>query len=857
LADTLEQLQASITDRYLIERELGRGGMATVFLAKDVRHDREVAVKVLHPDLAATIGFERFEREIKLAAKLQHPHILGLYDSGSANGLLFYVMPFVRGESLRDRLNREGQLGVDDAIQITLEVADALGYAHEQGIVHRDIKPENILLSNGHALVADFGIARAVTEGSAKKLTQTGMALGTPVYMSPEQSTGENVGPTADIYSLGCVLYEMLAGEPPFTGKNSMAIMARHAMDTVPSVRIVRPSVPEEVEEAIYHAMEKAPADRPKTAAEFTAILGVPLGATATRRVTSRYTAQRRIPTPPPELPVLRPWWRKPVVVIGAAVIVLGGVVGAWAISTKGATRAGGVAADSLARRVAVLYFEDRSKNGELRPVADGLTESLIRALSDVQALRVVSRNGVAPFRGTETRKDSIGRAVHAGTLVVGSVEPEGADRVIVSTRLYDGNGADLGLTASIRVARDSLLAAEDAVAQQVSLKLRDLLGTQIDLQERQRGTSSLRAWTFYRRAATYRDDAEQAARASPDTALALLAQADSQLRLSEREDGKWLEPVIMRGEVDYQRARLLQKDKSVEASWLDSATTQAERALTIDASNARALALRGSARYEQWRLALTPDQVARAALLEAAEKDLNSAVGRDRSLASAFATLSSLAYDKKDRYTAFSRAREAYEADAFLRNSDAILNRLFWTSYDTDQFSEAKAWCDEARRRFPQDYRFTLCALWLLLTPDATPDIPQAWRLAAKVDSLAPPTLRPFQSHLARLVVAGVIGRSAKAAAQGAQHTALVDSANKAILAARADATVDPDGELFGYEALMRTQMGDYDQALTMLTQYVATHPDHTFRVGSNVHWWWRDLQNLPRFQQLKAKAR
>ncbi len=240
--DILQRLQAALQDRYEFSRELGRGGMAIVYLARDRKHDREVAVKVLLPELSASIGGDRFEREIRLAAKLQHPHILGLYDSGSADGLLFYVMPFVKGESLRDRLDREGQLPIEDAIQIALEVASALGHAHEKNIVHRDIKPENVLLADGHSLVADFGIARAAQEGDEQKLTQTGMALGTPVYMAPEQAAGEKVGPTADLYSLGCMLYEMLAGEAPFTGKNSMAIMARHAMENVPSIRIVRSS---------------------------------------------------------------------------------------------------------------------------------------------------------------------------------------------------------------------------------------------------------------------------------------------------------------------------------------------------------------------------------------------------------------------------------------------------------------------------------------------------------------------------------------------------------------------------------------------------------------------------------------
>src|SRR6185295_19326419 len=222
MSDPRTQLQAELTGRYAIERELGRGGMATVFLARDLRHDRPVALKVLHPELAATLGPDRFLREIRLAARLQHPHVLSVFDSGEAGGHLWFTMPYVEGETLRQRLRREDQLPIDDALRIARETADALDYAHHQNIVHRDIKPENILLTTRHALVADFGIARAlgsVAEGASReqRLTETGMSIGTPAYMSPEQASGDReVGPRSDIYSLGCVLYEMLAGEPPF-----------------------------------------------------------------------------------------------------------------------------------------------------------------------------------------------------------------------------------------------------------------------------------------------------------------------------------------------------------------------------------------------------------------------------------------------------------------------------------------------------------------------------------------------------------------------------------------------------------------------------------------------------------------
>ncbi len=285
MADPLGRLQAVLVDRYTIDRELGRGGMATVYLARDLKHDRRVALKVLHPELAFTLGPERFQREIKLAARLQHPHILTVLDSGEAAGQLWYTMPFAEGESLRERLTRERQLPLDDALQITREVADALGYAHSQGIIHRDIKPENILLSRGHALVADFGVARALRNAAGERLTETGIAVGTPTYMSPEQATAErDLDPRSDIYSLGCVLYEMLAGEPPYTGPSAQAVLAKRFNEPLPHIRTVRESVPEAIEKAVSKALATSPADRFATAAQFAAALaagtvGAPSGA--------------------------------------------------------------------------------------------------------------------------------------------------------------------------------------------------------------------------------------------------------------------------------------------------------------------------------------------------------------------------------------------------------------------------------------------------------------------------------------------------------------------------------------------------------------------------------------------------
>jgi serine/threonine-protein kinase len=273
---TQARLAASLADRYTIERELGHGGMATVYLAHDVRHDRDVALKVLRPELAAVLGRERFLAEIRLTAKLDHPHILTLHDSGESDGFLWYALPYIRGESLRQKLERERQLGLEEALAITRDIAGALDHAHRHGIIHRDVKPENILLHEGEAMLADFGIALAVREAGGERLTETGLSVGTPQYMSPEQATAERqLDARSDIYSLGCVLYEMLAGEPPFTGATGQAVIAKLMTERPTRLRTIRDTVPQSVDDAVGRALGKVPADRYASAADFAQALEV------------------------------------------------------------------------------------------------------------------------------------------------------------------------------------------------------------------------------------------------------------------------------------------------------------------------------------------------------------------------------------------------------------------------------------------------------------------------------------------------------------------------------------------------------------------------------------------------------
>ena len=312
------RLEVALADRYRIERQLGQGGMATVYLADDLKHDRKVAIKVLRPELGAVLGAERFLAEIRITAKLDHPHILTLIDSGEAGGLLYYVLPYIRGESLRDKLIREQQLEIDETLVITRQIAGALDHAHRQGVIHRDIKPENILLHEGEAMLADFGIALAVKEAGGNRLTETGLSLGTPQYMSPEQATGDRqLTARSDIYSLAAVCYEMLAGEPPVTGPNAQAMVAKLMTERPVSLRVVRDTVPEAMDLAIQKALAKVPADRFASAGEFVHAL----------ETAKRASPRRRLP------------WRP--VLAGAAVVAI-------VVSGLALLRSGRTAADSM-----------------------------------------------------------------------------------------------------------------------------------------------------------------------------------------------------------------------------------------------------------------------------------------------------------------------------------------------------------------------------------------------------------------------------------------------------------------------------------------------------------------------------
>ncbi len=441
MTSPIDRLTSALADRYRLERELGQGGMATVYLARDLKHDRDVAIKVLRDDVAQTVGAERFLREIRMAARLSHPHILPLFDSGQVDDALYYVMPVVRGESLRERLTRERMLPVADAVRIASEVAGALEHAHKSGVVHRDIKPDNILLQDGHALVADFGIGKALGAIDAASATQTGVSVGTPAYMSPEQASGEAVDGRSDIYSLGCVLYEMLVGEPPFTGPTVMAVIAKRFVQAPADVTALRDGVSRPVANTVQKALARAPMDRYDTAALFVASL-TEVASVATR------------PAPP-------------------------------------------------AQSLAVMPFVNRSGDADNQFFSDGLSEDLINALTAHAGLHVASRTSAFRFRGSELDIRDIGEQLNVAWVLEGSVRRAGTKLRVTAQLVNAATGYQLWSERYDREMTDVFEIQDEIVGSIVGALVPALLASGAPAAVR-RPTDNLEAYELYLKGRSY-----------------------------------------------------------------------------------------------------------------------------------------------------------------------------------------------------------------------------------------------------------------------------------------------------------------------------------------------------------------
>ncbi len=469
------RLTDALSGAYTIVRELGAGGMATVYLADDAKHGRQVAVKVLRPELAAALGPDRFPREIRILARLQHPHILPLHDSGEAGGFLYYTMPFVDGESLRERIDREGALPIHDAVRITREVVDALTSAHAAGVLHRDIKPANVMLSGRHALVTDFGVAKAVRDAGGETLTTIGIAVGTPTYMSPEQATGQtDVDARSDIYGVGILAYEMLTGKPPFNAKNAAAMLSAQVLEKPAPLRELRESVPPRLEDVIMRCLEKDADDRWPTAESLLAALEdvyTPSGGTTptTTRPVKTVAPQRASVAAATDTVPIRS--RLPLVAV-VVLVLLGVALGTWQLTRGGIA---GTAAGGAISRIAVLPFRDIS--GEDKVFSESMHDAVITSIARIEDMGVVPRSEIAS-RGDNARIRDIAKEFGVNAVLEGTLFRAG-DVMRINMQLVEPETVRHFWSGSFEIDVRNVLMAQDSVVQQIDAQLRAVLERQ------------------------------------------------------------------------------------------------------------------------------------------------------------------------------------------------------------------------------------------------------------------------------------------------------------------------------------------------------------------------------------------
>jgi serine/threonine protein kinase/tetratricopeptide (TPR) repeat protein len=823
VATFADPLKSALAGRFTIEREIGRGGMATVFLARDLRHDRTVALKVLSDDLTESVAADRFLREIEFASTLSHPHILGVLESGREGRTLFYSMPHVEAASLRHRLLQQQQLPVEEAIEITRQICDALDFAHARGVIHRDIKPENILLGAGGALLADFGIARAVTIAGGETLTKTGIVVGTPLYMSPEQGAGSHdVLPQSDIYSMACVLYEMLIGQPPFTGPNATAIFARHALDVPPRIRIVRNTVSPGIEDAILRALSKVPADRYASAGAFARAL------TATSSVSTGR-------------PNVRRW------LIPASAVALASAATAFALKTR--TSESATATGAPKDHVAVMYLDDRSPDGELQPIANGITEALINEFSDVRGLKVVSRNGVAPYRGKSISTDSIAHQLKVGSIVTGFVAPARGDSVRINLELVDAaTGRQMGRTG-INLARSAIVGVPDSIARVMSIYLRRQIGEDVAQLESRIGTKNAEAWSALQSARQLMPGIDSLASANAEEpALALAARVDTMLAKVEALDRNWLEPIVERGWLSYRTSRVLFFNDPRGRKHVQGGLDHAARVLAKDSTDRGALELRGTLRYWTWLTKGETNPTAARLLFDRAEADLRASTADGRPRASAWNTLSHLLINKSQLAEAKLAAETAYNSDPYLANVGTTIQRLFFVSMDMGIRDEAERWCAINEARFPGSYRAVECRLWLYALPAReAPKPEEMWKQYALYLAASPSNDAEFHTLKGKMLVA-----------LGLLRAGLADSAKAIAAVSLGDNRVDPNGELTNLAMILHEHAGDRETALRLFAKYLAMNPQ--FRGNSDQKddsWWLAEMRKDPRYQALMSAAR
>ncbi|MEP6831793.1 MAG: protein kinase [Gemmatimonas sp.] len=826
---------------YEIEGIVGKGGMAIVYRARDMRHPREVAIKVLRPEVAQSIGTTRFLREIAVAAPFSHPHILPLIDSGElvdekGQSTPYYVMPLVDGETLHQKLVREGRLPIAVVLRITREILEALQYAHAQGVIHRDIKPANILLSGGHAVVADFGVSRPLPpkiDGIAGDpgLTLTGDVIGTPSYMSPEQALGHRViDARSDIFSVGCVMYEMLVGDRPFDTPipQYTATKKRHGIYT--SARDARKDVSEALDQVLAKALKAEPDDRYASASAFLVALA---------QLDEKDTGGWGMLQQP-----VSGWVRN--VAIGALAVV--GVVAATMKGgrttnvSEAAAAPAAIASDKS--RVAVLPIEQLTPDSLLNIIANGFQTDLIDELAQYPALTVISKNGVLQFRGNNASTDSIARALNVGSVVAGDIRHFG-DSVRVSVRLIDGaSGAILSTAQDSGTIRD-LLAVRSSVINSVTAFLRKEIGKELHASER-RQVSSSEAWELRIRVLNMTEAAWGFATSlTPRERQSRFNSADSLLSRAAKLDEHWPAPLITSSSLHLQRANIedqvlqLRPDANADQGFPKRfrllALERANEALMREPGNASAYYLRGKAEFDLWRTA-TP--LAPESMRAAAEADLRRAVAGRRDMADAWSDLSTLLQFSGEYAQSRIAADSALRSDAFLGSAPIVYSKLFQMSLATGDSAQARRWCEEGRREYPNSPQFWSCSLSLLAWTGKTPaDVGRGWDLLRAAE--ARDTLHQLASGATsrQLFVAAIAARAG-----------LEDSATAIVKRARAsmpDGASSPNADFA--EAYVHTLLNRPDDALPLLDRFLHSAPAQLGYVRK--HPWFIALRTNPKF--------
>ena len=807
-----DRLRAALGNRYRVEREIGEGGMAVVYLAHDLRHDRRVALKVLRPELSAHLGAERFLREIHIAAQLNHPHILTLHDSGEADGLFFYVMPFVEGESLRQRLGKVGPLDIGEAVTIATEVADGLAYAHALGVVHRDIKPENILLAHGHAAIADFGIARALA-GAGPAITTTGMSPGTPMYMSPEQAAGDPaLDHRTDIYSLGCTLYEMLTGSPPYPGPTAHALLVQHAADPVPSPRAARAELPKALDAAARRAMAKAPAERFETAAEFRAALSGPMVVTGAAA------------PPPPSRRAVAPRRR----VLAAAAVVVA-VTLAAVLLLRSHPRPTPPAARL---RVVVRPFDDRTGRLGGAAVTGRITEALTERLQTVPALDVTAAGVVAELRSTDL--DTLRARFNPDRVVMGRVD-EAGDSLRISADIVDARSARALAHGTTTVAGSDTVAA----VQTLSVFVRHAFWAELDSAQRRARVRDSTAWSLVWRAQELSQDAEQAIVLRLDRqGFHALDLADSLLADAQRRDRESdLIPIELARVADaraFYVEYLRQMLPNLPGTLPDPTAERLRGVAELDGlierrhGPADAYQLRGRLKEGLYR------DLKADSLLDRAIADYRAATELDRHWAVAWKALGS-AYRSAGRYAdALLAIQHAFDEDAFLLYGDELLRSRFDAALMADRADTAESACRAGLSQTPPNPLLADCEVVLWSRTRGDRRLASAAR--SRVDALAAGAAGTVYIPLRELWIAQILARAG-----------LGDSADHVARRATAQTPTAWQALLLPEEAYLRTLRRDPDSALVLIAAAVRLDPTQRRILRSAP--WFRPLQADPRF--------